>query len=447
MGAQDASQVVVIGAGLSGLAASSRLASQGFDVRVLERGSRAGGLARSRRTAGFTFDHGPHVSFTKREDIRALFARAVDGRYHEARAELLNLWKGHWIPHPAQSHLHGLPVDLVERCLVDFVEATRAPPGPVETYEAWLLRHLGRAFCEEFTFRYTRKYWTAEARDLTTEWVGQRMHTPPLQEVVRGALAPQPADQHYLTGYRYPVEGGFEPYVRAVLAGQAIETGQEVVAIHPGTRSLELASGRTVRYERLVSSLPLPVLVERLVGAPAEVRQAAARLRCSALALLNVGVDRADGFPASDWMYFYDEDLCFARGTLPHRLAPANVPPGCGAIQVEIYHSPYRALPEGALLERGLADLRRAGLLHPGDRLLVAEEVRVPFANVIFDTGRREALGVVRAHLAELGIECCGRFGEWEYFWSDDSIHSGWRAADRVAATLGGAPAGERTGP
>jgi protoporphyrinogen oxidase len=437
MAGDDSHQVVVLGAGLAGLAASSRLAARGVDVCVLEKAPRPGGLSSSMRVDGFTFDHGPHVSFTKREDIRRLFARAVDGRFKEARAELLNLWRGHWIPHPAQSHLFGLPLDVVVRCLVDFTAASRQPPATLATYQDWCVANLGRAFSEEFTFRYTRKYWTAEARQLTADWVGNRMHAPALEEVLRGALSEQPADQHYITSYRYPTDGGYEPYVKSVLTGQRIEHGEEVVSVLPGRRSVELASGRAVDYQILVSSLPLPVLVERTPEAPLRVRQAAERLRCSELVLVNVGVDRADGFPSADWMYFYDEDLVFARGNFPHRLGAANAPAGCGSIQVEIYGSPYRPLASGSLLQQALDDLRRAGLLHPGDRIKVAHEQRVPFANIIFDHHRAEALGVVRSWLQQQGIESCGRFGEWEYLWSDDSIHSGWRAAERVGARLG----------
>lgn len=442
MSASGHHQVLVLGAGLAGLAAAGRLSEAGIDVQVLERSSRAGGLIKSRRVEGFTFDHGPHVSFTKREDIRALLAAAVGGAYRESKAELLNLWRGRWIPHPAQSHLHGLPVEVVERCLVDFVEALGSPAAG-DSYEAWLLRHLGRAFCEEFTFRYTRKYWTAEAAQLTSDWVGQRMHTPPLREVIRGALAPQPADQHYITSYRYPLQGGFETYLPSVLRGQAILTCEEVMEVRPRARTVHTASGRAFGYERLVSTLPLPVLVERIQGAPSDVRDAAARLRCTSMVLVNVGVQRWEGFPPSDWMYFYDEDLCFARASLPHRLAEANAPAGCGSVQVEIHHSPYRPLPAASMLEAGLADLRRAGLLLPDDRILVAEEVHVPFANVIFDAGRAEALARVLAYLRELGLESCGRFGEWAYLWTDDAIHSGWRAAGRVLSRLGRPPVGQ----
>lgn len=53
--------VVVIGAGLGGLAAACHLAGRGFDVEVFEAGSVPGGRAGTLRRAGYRFDTGPVV--------------------------------------------------------------------------------------------------------------------------------------------------------------------------------------------------------------------------------------------------------------------------------------------------------------------------------------------------------------------------------------------------
>jgi len=53
--------VVIVGAGLGGLACACRLAGSGHNVLVLERGSRPGGRAGRAETNGFTFDTGPTV--------------------------------------------------------------------------------------------------------------------------------------------------------------------------------------------------------------------------------------------------------------------------------------------------------------------------------------------------------------------------------------------------
>src|SRR5690606_16688011 len=52
-------RVVVIGAGVGGLSAAARLARQGFEVEVFEKGAGPGGRCGQLACDGFTFDTGP----------------------------------------------------------------------------------------------------------------------------------------------------------------------------------------------------------------------------------------------------------------------------------------------------------------------------------------------------------------------------------------------------
>ena len=429
--------VAVLGAGLAGLGAAQRLRKLEYPIAVYEKSGFVGGHAASHRLGEFIFDDGPHVSFTNRPEIKALFAEAVDGQYFEYQTRMLNYWKGHWVPHPAQCYLYGLPTDVVERCIVDFVKAQYEDDGPVENYADWCYRSLGRTFSEEFTFRYTRKYWTTEARDMSTDWVGPRMYPPKLKEVIRGAVAPHDTMFHYLSSFRYPAEGGFGSYLKAVDADKPVNLRHEVASVDLKRRRLEFADGSEAHYDGLVSSLPLPELVRLIKDVPRPVSEAAEGLRCSSLVLVSVGVERDEGWPDAHWMYFYDEDVIFSRAHLPHLLSPNNVPSGCGSIQLEVYHSETRPLPTDDVLNRTMDDLYRTGVLHRDDRILVSHEQPMAYANVIFDLDREKNLAVVQSYLDEQGVMCCGRYGEWAYFWTDDSVVSGWGAADRIARRLG----------
>src|SRR5947207_712464 len=55
------SSVVVVGAGMGGLASALRLARAGFNVRVLEARGEAGGLASGVQYGEFSFDAGPYI--------------------------------------------------------------------------------------------------------------------------------------------------------------------------------------------------------------------------------------------------------------------------------------------------------------------------------------------------------------------------------------------------
>jgi protoporphyrinogen oxidase len=426
--------VAVIGAGFAGLAAADRLNAQGVTVDVFEARSHWGGHTHSLETEGFVFDEGPHVSFTKDPDVRSAFLEGA-GEVNEFEARITNHYNGHWLEHPAQCHLHGLDADLITRCIVDFVDSRREE-RPVTTYEDWCRASFGDTFAEHFPMAYTRKYWTVEAAAMSTEWIGRRVYPPKLEEVVRGAVDPSSdGGFHYLSSFRYPVEGGYQSFMRAMARPELIRLDREVVGLDITERVLRFADGSSQAYERLISTMPLPDLVARISSprVPTEVAEAATRLLCTSVVLVDLAVDRADLF-SHHWFYAYDAEISFSRVHFPHMLSARNAPDGRGSVQAEIYHSPHRPLPceVAALPERVGRELVGLGVLGSTREIIWSRAREVPRANVVFDHDRRPALGVITPWLGDHGIVLAGRYGEWGYHWTDDATRSGWAAADAI---------------
>ena len=98
--------VIVLGAGLAGLSSSFHLRHR---CHVYEKNGHPGGHIYSRNVDGFTWDEGPHVSFTKYAYVRELFEKSVSGKFNEYPVFPTNYYKGSWVPHPAQSNLYAVP--------------------------------------------------------------------------------------------------------------------------------------------------------------------------------------------------------------------------------------------------------------------------------------------------------------------------------------------------
>ena len=425
--------IAILGSGMAGFGAAHRLHAEGIRASVYEQSDYYGGHTASfRDDKGFLFDLGPHISFTKDERVQGLFAGWVEDRYEALQVRLDNYWRGLRLTHPGQLHLNGLPHDLIVEIIADFVRTQDKAKGPIANYEDWLVASYGRKFAELFPMTYTRKYHQTDAANLTTDWLGPRMYRPSLEELLRGALAPWSPDVHYISHFRYPKQGGFVSYL-APLPGLAdIKLRHKVVGVDPVRKSLRFANGATKNYDGLVSSVPLPDLIPMIAGAPQDVVDAANKLACSTCVLVNVGVDRED-LSQTHMTYFYDEDICFTRLSFPHMLSPTNVPPGCGSVQAEVYFSrKYKPLTQSpdSLIDRAIADLKRAGVLREQDRILTRQARVVPYANVIFDLDRPDAIAKVHGYLDDIGIAYCGRYGDWGYMWTDESFVSGERAAE-----------------
>src|SRR5438445_774869 len=202
--------IAVMGTGMAGLGAAHALVGQ--DVRCIgyDKNPYYGGhTVTHAQPNGFLFDEGPHISFTKDERLQSLFADNVSQQYEVLPARLNNYWHGHWITHPAQVNLYGLPTELVVQIIRDYVDVHTGAQKEIKNYADWLLAAYGRTFAETFPMVYGLKYHTTSADNMATEWLGPRMYRPSLEEVLRGALTPEPTTQvHYITNFRYPSHGG-----------------------------------------------------------------------------------------------------------------------------------------------------------------------------------------------------------------------------------------------
>jgi protoporphyrinogen oxidase len=434
--------IVVVGTGFAGFGAGHRLEAAGQPYVVYDRNAYIGGHTASHELpGGFVFDQGPHVSFAKDERIQQILADAVGGRFEDVRIGLDNYWQGRILTHPVQVNLHGLPPDLIVRILLDLVAVSAGPadePPPAD-YETWLRRSFGDTFAETFPMTYGHKYHTTPMSNLTTDWLGPRMYRPSLAEALHGALSTAPVrDLHYVTHFRYPTEGGYQAYLSSWIGRSDVRLEHEIVGIDPRTRTIRFANGDSAAYGELISSIPLPELVPRIDGAPEAVLVAARRLAFSSVVLVNLGIDRAGIGGETHIRYVYDEDIPFSRISFPHRLSPRVVPDGASAIQVEWYFSdkyrPLAASPD-SLIEPTVTHLRSMGVIEAGDRVLVSEARLARYANVIYDHERAAAVATIHGFLDEVGIRLCGRYGEWNHLWTDESFLSGERAAE---AALGG---------
>lgn len=426
--------IAVLGAGMGGYGAARELTREGFAPVVYEKRGHVGGHTASYTSdRGFTFDEGPHISFTQDEEIQRFLADCVGGEYETLEIEFNNYWKGRWIKHPVQTNLNGLPRDLIIEIVKDYFDAYHSPTDParIENFAEWLRASYGRTFAENFPMVYGKKYHTVDAERMTTDWLGPRLYLPDPEEVLLGALAEETPDVHYVRDCRYPSHGGFVSYLSRFPELGDIRTDHQVVGIDPRSRVIRFAGGKEVRHDTIISSIPLPDLIPMIEGVPADVLEAAGKLACTTCVVVNIGVAREDLSPCHV-SYFYDPEISFARVSFPHMLSPNNTPPGHGSIQAEVYFSDkYKPLDRAPaeVVPQVIDDLTTCGVIREDDRIVERHALKIPYANIIFDQDRPAAIETVHGFLDDVRIGYCGRYGEWDHIWTDQAFRSGQRAA------------------
>jgi len=426
-------EYVIIGSGMAGFGAASFLNHNNIKSTVLEKNSYYGGHTSTHKIqGGWTFDEGPHISFTKDKRIEKLLAKNIDNDFYEVNAKVNNYWQGKWIAHPAQVHLYGLDANMITKIITELFELkTNIKKITINNYEDWLFASFGETFSRNFPIKYTKKYHTTEAKNLSTSWIGDRIYIPSIEEVIKGSLTNTINNVHYIPKFRYPKFGGFVSYLRNFQNICNLKTNHKVVSIDVSKNEICLQNGQFLNYKKLISSMPLPELISVIKDVPSDVKAAAKSLACTELITVTLGINRSDLIDAH-WTYFYDDDISFTRLSTPHLQSVNNAPKNCGMLQAECYFS-KKYLPYynnyDKTIESVIYGLKECGIIKPSDKIIFKNIIHTDYANIIFDHDTEYSVNLIHGYLDDLKINYCGRYGNWAYIWTDESFISGENAA------------------
>lgn len=422
-------ETVILGSGISGISAGYHLQKNGEKAVIYERDSDWGGLCGNFMIDGFRFDKFVHFTFAPDDYIKNIFEKSSPTFAHPSVSS--NFYKGFWLKHPAQNNLAPLPADEKVEIIKGFINRPHKTFEELENYEDWLRVQYGDYFAENFPFKYTRKYWGVEPKELETKWVGNRMHSPDLDEVLKGAFEVQDKNFYYTSHMKYPKKGGFRSILNDCRKGLDIRFNKEVVRINPSAKTVFFKDGSSVKYDRLISSLPLPEIVKMIDGIPADIKKAGEDLMHTSGYMVSLGFKRPD-VAKHLWFYIYDEDILASRVYSPNLKSPDNAPEGCSSLQAEIFFSNRAEVPPAEdVLKNTIEKLIEMGIFKEED--LVVKDIRFEkYANVIFDKDIYKNREVVLKYLKTIGIESIGRFGKWEYMWTHQAFEDGMKATKEV---------------
>ena len=420
---------IILGAGIAGIAASYELRQHNIDSILLEKNNNWGGLLDNFSIDGFRFDKFVHFSFAKDDYVNDVFYKTPFIK-HKPLAS--NYYKGTWLKHPAQNNLYPLDKKEQETIIKDFRKRKDIEVSQINNYEDWLRVQYGDYFAENFPMVYTEKYWTIKANELETKWVGERMYKPSLEEVEKGCLTDLTPNTYYTKEMRYPQKGGYKSFLEPMINGLNIKVNSKIISIDLLDKRVVLSNGERHEYENLISSLPLPEICKLIKNIPDLVKDASIKLNYTSGYLVSLGFNKPD-IANKLWFYIYDKDILPARVYSPSLKSPDNAPIGCSSLQAEIYYNKGQKLEKtnSEILEETINKFIGIGLFKRED-LIVADIRTEKYANVIFDHHIYENRRIVLDYLTENDILSIGRFGEWEYFWSDQSMLSGRNGAQNL---------------
>lgn len=421
--------IAVLGGGVSGISAGYHLGLKGVENIVFEKNKSWGGLLDNFTIGdGFRFDYFVHLSFASSEYVKELFSASTEFIRHKPLAS--NYYKGIWLKHPAQNNLSPLSAEEKTKIILDFIK--RPLIEEPLNYKEWLLAQFGEYFTANFPEAYANKYWTVKSEELTTDWLGGRFSLPPLDKLLKGAFEEQKENFYYAKEMRYPTTGGYKSFLNKMVVDLNIETDKKAVLIDVENKRIDFSDSTYTNYSSLISSIPLPELVKIIKDVPSKILEASQKLLYTSGQLVSVGFNRED-IPKDMWFYMYDEDILPARAYSPSIKSPDNVPNGKSSLQFETYFSKQspKKLSGDSLIDHVIKRGEKMKLWSPND-IEVADYREVQYANVVFDFEKKKNTKIIHDYLDKVGIKYIGRFGEWDYLWSDQSLLSGKNISNNV---------------
>jgi protoporphyrinogen oxidase len=426
--------IVILGGGLAGLATAHFLGD--IPHVVLESEAVPGGLCRSRTVGGFVFDYTGHLLHLR--DPRAI--KLVDELWPDTfEVVTRSAWirtRGVTVPFPFQANLHGLPEAVIADCILGAAEALSrpVPDDPALSFRDWSLAALGRGISDAFMFPYNSKLFRRDPEQMTADWVSWAVPRPNLAEIVRGALGLGNERMGYNATFRYPRRGGIEVVPNAFAAKMRnMRTGARVASVDLAAKSVRLATGESIRYERLVSTIPLPHLLTMAEGGGFDGSALATRLDWSVVGCLNLGIDRPGVGSGAHWIYFPDADTPFYRAGFPHAMSRGVCPEGSSSLYLEFGLTRDEQPDPVALEKAAVAALQREGILEAGDRVIARDWIRIDPGYVIFDRARQQVMADAIPRLAACGVSTIGRYGAWTYSYMERAMLDGLETAEAIA--------------
>ena len=420
----ESRDVVILGAGLCGLAAATVLGDRAI---IVERDQSAGGLARTERLGEYWFDRVLHLLHFADPDVERRIKAIVGDNLAPCPPDAWIECAAGVVRYPFQFHLGGLRAEVADACLRDFLRAGADDASvPAQDHAEVMLRTFGAAMCTEFYFPYNLKLWRRPLSDLAPGGFHWNLDRPSVDAVLAGVEHPDSVSDAYNANgwYPRPPAGspvrGMEVLVRALAARAAdLRLGQTVEAIDLSRHAVRVRRGSElveVQFtDACLSTLPLPRAVALCVDADPGLKRACARLSYNRVRSVALALRGRRPVRPGMWRYYTDETLAFTRLVHPVEFDPLLAPADGWSLLAEVTErGEDRLEPAGALIERVVSDVSRIGVL-AGCEIRDARVFDADPAYVVFTPDSAAIAGEARAYLAEHGVTSLGRYGAWEY--------------------------------
>jgi len=422
-------KTIILGAGLAGLSAAFHLKK---NYQIFEKENKSGGLCRSYKVNGFTFDYDGHLLHFRKKSTREFVGKLLYSNLSCHRRNSFIRYLGYDVPYPFQANFLKLPPKVANECLQGLKEAKNGHCKDYPNFKLWVYAAFGEGIAKHFMLPYNQKFWTIPCKDLTCEWLDGFVPVLKFSDVIKRSSNAMKSIG-YNANFYYPARGGIEelPLALERNIGEKINLNSEVTEMDLRSKEIIINHKQKIRFNHLISSIPLPELNKLIRKIPAAIKEAIDLLNYNSILVFNIGIK---GKIPSDkhWIYFPERKIKYFRIGFYNSFSSGLSPDGHSSIYVECSYSKNSPVNIEKIKEEIAATLVREKVISSYTDLVAYSVLNIKYGYPIYDHNYRYAVSTVTNFLSGLGVYSIGRYGSWKYMTMEDVLLEGQNIALRI---------------
>lgn len=409
---------LIIGAGISGI---SYAAATTNDYLIVESEQEIGGYCKTIYRDGFVWDYSGHFFHFQHPELRDYVMQRIDpDEMLTVQKHTQILYGDRHVDFPFQMNIHQLPQEEFIDCLYDLFTIPEGAPS--ETFKQMLYAKFGCSIADKFLIPYNSKLYATDLDRLDVDAMGRFFPYADRDQIVRNFRKPE--GNSYNATFLYPRQGCIRIVnsVASHVDTDRIALGERLLSVDPSTHTA-VTDRRTLHYDRLISTLPLPRLLD-ICSMPYDHDV----YTWNKVLVFNLGFDAKGPERKNSWLYIPESKYVFYRvGFYDNIIGQDRM-----SLYVEIGFAKDQPVGDvDALLHRTLDDLRTAGIVT--DQQLVASHHVLMDPAYVHITRRSEADKQCQMELlAQKDIYSIGRYGAWKYCSLEDNMYDAFTLAKRL---------------
>jgi protoporphyrinogen oxidase len=417
-----------------GAAFYARRAGVPFDL--FEGSAELGGMCRTLRAGDHLYDSGAHRFHDRDPEITGDLLALMGDDLVRVKAPSAIWDLDRWIdfpPTPLNVMLAYGPREA-GRIVVDLLRSGMRKRHPAVSFEDFAVRRFGQTLARRILLNYSAKLWGLPTDQLSPDIATRRLQGMTLRSLLYELVFPGAKTEHVDGSFLYPRRGygQIAEALAATLPAASLHTRHAITGVECDGRAvtrLRFAGGGTLGVrDRVISTLPLPLLVSLLGDAvPEPARAAASRLRFRHVRLLFLRL-KTGRLSDKASIYIPDPAYCVSRLYEPRNRSAAMAPPGETSVVVEapcFEGDGIAALPADAFTRRVVDELAALRLVNSRD-ILESRLHFIPNAYPVYSSGySRDVRAILDGLSGITNLETLGRAGRFVYSHLHDQLRFG----------------------